>query len=196
MTWIVFDYGEVLSLPQPAADVAAMVRAAGAEPAAFERGYWAHRLEFDRGALSDEQYWSKVVGREVSGGEVSRLVALDVASWTHPHDGTVALLRELLDQGRNVALLSNAPVSMADGVDLLPWIAGIGRRFYSGRLGLVKPDREIFELMARELDAPPREIVFIDDRQLNVAGAARAGLTGLHFRDPETLRQELGALLS
>ncbi|MFI6290226.1 HAD family hydrolase [Nonomuraea sp. NPDC050790] len=196
MTWIVFDYGEVLSLPQPAADVEAMVRAAGAEPAAFERGYWAHRLEFDRGALSDHQYWSKVLDREVDGEEAARLVALDVVSWTHPQDGTVALLRELLDRGRDVALLSNAPISMADGLDRLPWIAGIGRRFYSGRLGLVKPDREIFELMARELDVPPQEIVFIDDRQLNVAGAARAGLTGLHFRDPMTLREELGAFLS
>lgn len=191
MTWMVFDYGEVLSLPQPRSDVEAMARAAGAEPEEFARGYWAHRLEFDRGTLSPAGYWEKALGRPVADAEVARLVALDVASWSHPREGTVTLLRELLDQGRDVALLSNAPACMGDGLDRLPWIAAIGHRFYSGRLGLVKPDREIFDLVSRELGTDPRDVVFVDDRQENVAGAERAGMTGLHFRNIATLREDL-----
>ncbi|MFI6502669.1 HAD family hydrolase [Nonomuraea typhae] len=195
MNWIVFDYGDVLSVSQPDADVEALARAARKDLGTFTRGYWAHRLEFDRGALTDEQYWEQVLGREPAAGEVTRLVALDVASWSHPCEGTVALLRELLAEGRNVALLSNAPASMGDGLERLPWIAAIERRFFSGRLGLVKPDREIFDQMAGQLGAAPEEIVFIDDRELNVAGAERAGMTGLHYRDPETLRADLAPLL-
>jgi putative hydrolase of the HAD superfamily len=192
MTWIIFDYGNVLSLDQPAADVEAMARAAGAEPEAFLRGYWKYRLEFDRGTLSPSAYWSAVLDRPVADDESARLVDLDVASWAHPDEGCVALLRELLDGGRDVALLSNAPAGTADGLDELPWIAAIPHRFYSARMNLVKPDREIFDRVARELGADPADVIFIDDRPANVAGAEAAGMTGILYTGAEALRERLG----
>ncbi|RVX40103.1 putative hydrolase of the HAD superfamily [Nonomuraea polychroma] len=190
MTWIVFDYGGVLSLPQPESDAVAMAHAVDADPEAFQQSYWEHRLEFDRG-LSPHAYWSAVIGRSATHAEVARLVAMDVASWAHPNEGTVALLDDLIEFGHDVALLSNAPVCIGDGLDELPWIAAIGHRFYSGRMGLVKPDREIFDEMARALGAAPSEIVFIDDRLENVEGAERAGMRGVHFTDAATLRETL-----
>ncbi|MEV4469522.1 HAD family phosphatase [Nonomuraea sp. NPDC049504] len=191
MTWIVFDYGGVLSLPQSADDADAMARAVGAEPGAFRRGYWEHRLAFDRADLSPHAYWSAVLGRAAAPAEVARLVAMDVSSWANPDRGTVALLGELLDAGRDVALLSNAPVCVGDGLDQLPWIAAIGHRYYSGRMGLVKPDKEIYDALARGLDADPSDIVFVDDREENVEGALRAGLRAVHFTDAAALRASL-----
>ncbi|TMR92977.1 HAD family hydrolase [Nonomuraea basaltis] len=190
MTWIVFDYGGVLSLPLPESDAEAMARAVDAEPEAFMRGYWEHRLEFDRG-LSPHAYWSAVLGRAATHTEVARLVAMDVAGWAHPNEGTVALLGELIEAGRDVALLSNAPVCLGEGLDELPWIAAIGHRFYSGMMGLVKPGREIYDEVARALGAAPSEIVFIDDRLENIEGAERAGMTGVHFTDAAALRRTL-----
>ncbi|MGI5291778.1 HAD family hydrolase [Nonomuraea polychroma] len=190
MTWIVFDYGGVLSLPQPESDAVAMAQAVDTDPEAFKQGYWQHRLDFDRG-LSPHAYWSAVLGRSATHAEVARLVAMDVASWAHPNEGTIALLDDLIEAGHDVALLSNAPVCIGDGLDELPWIAAIGHRFYSGRMGLVKPDREIFDEMARALGAAPSEIVFIDDRLENVEGAERAGMRGVHFTDAAALRETL-----
>ncbi|HEX4816787.1 MAG TPA: HAD family phosphatase [Nonomuraea sp.] len=191
MTWIVFDYGGVLSLPQPESDNAAMAAAVGAQPEEFRDGYWRHRLEYDRASLTPHAYWSAVLGRAATHTEVARLVAMDVTSWAHPNEGTVALLGELLAAGRDVALLSNAPICVGDGLDELPWIAAIGRRFYSGRMGLVKPDREIYDAMARALCTAPAEVVFVDDRLENVEGAERAGMAGVHFTDAEALRRTL-----
>jgi len=191
MTWIVFDYGGVLSLPQSAADAEAMARAVGADPGGFRRGYWQHRLAFDRADLSPQAYWSAVLGRTATAQEVARLVAMDIASWANPDPGTVALLGELLDAGRDVALLSNAPVCVGDGLDRLPWIAAIGHRFYSGRMGLVKPDRKIYDELARGIGADPAEIVFIDDREENVEGARRAGMRAVRFTDAAALRAAL-----
>ncbi|WP_188186786.1 HAD family hydrolase [Nonomuraea sp. SYSU D8015] len=191
MTWIVFDYGGVLSLPQPESDADAMARAVDAEPEGFKDRYWRHRLEFDRASLTPHAYWSAVLDRPASHAEVARLVAMDVASWAHPNEGTVGLLGELIEAGHDVALLSNAPACLADGLDELPWIAAIGRRVYSGRIGLVKPDREIYDETARTLGAAPAEIVFIDDRPENVEGAERAGMAGVHFTDAASLRRTL-----
>ncbi|MFC4008692.1 HAD family hydrolase [Nonomuraea purpurea] len=191
MTWIVFDYGGVLSLPQSESDADAMALAVDADREAFKRIYWERRLDFDRGDLTPLAYWSEVTGRPVTPTELARLVAMDVASWANPDEGTVALLCELIEDGRDVALLSNAPVCIGDGIDELPWIAAIGHRFYSARMGLVKPDRKIYDEMARALDADPAQIVFIDDRQENVEGAQRAGMTGVRFTGAAALRAAL-----
>ncbi|NUR91377.1 MAG: HAD family phosphatase [Nonomuraea sp.] len=191
MTWTVFDYGNVLSRPQPEAEVDAMIAAASADPDAFRRAYWDHRLDFDRATLTPEAYWSEVLGRPVDPGELERLIAMDVASWSHPDEDTVAVLRGLLDRGADVALLSNAPVCIADGMDRLPWIGAIPHRFYSGRMGMVKPDAEIFEALAAGLGAEPQEIVFVDDRKENTDAAERLGITAIHFTDAAALERAL-----
>ncbi|MFI7441771.1 HAD family hydrolase [Nonomuraea indica] len=191
MTWIVFDYGNVLSLDQPDAEVEAMARTAGIDLETFRAGYWKHRLDYDRGSLTDADYWSAVLGRSAGPAEIDRLSALDVASWSHPDEGTVAILRELMAAGTAVALLSNAPARTADGLDRLPWIAAIPHRVYSGRIGLVKPGRDIYDHLADRLGAHPADIVFIDDRPENVEGARLAGMTGVPFTTAAALRHAL-----
>ncbi len=47
--------------------------------------------------------------------------------------------------------------------------------FLSYELGLVKPDRAIFDRVATELDLGSGQILFIDDNQINVDGARAAG---------------------
>ncbi|MCW2879354.1 MAG: hypothetical protein JWQ95_3454 [Sphaerisporangium sp.] len=196
MKWVLFDYGEVLCHAQPESDRGRLVEASGIGPDRFWQGYWEHRLEFDRGTLTPGAYWSEVLDRRARDHEVERLVALDVESWTHPNHDAVALLEELRSSGQRVALLSNAPVCVADGVERLPWIQTMNARFYSGHLGLVKPDAEIYLQVAAGLRARPGDFVFVDDRLVNVNGAESAGMSAIHFRDAETLRSDLKTALS
>ena len=51
MTWLLCDYGEVLSLPQPAADRAAIEVAAGRRGEEFWADYWRHRPDYDRAMM-------------------------------------------------------------------------------------------------------------------------------------------------
>ncbi|WP_248959060.1 HAD family hydrolase [Sphaerisporangium perillae] len=196
MKWVLFDYGEVLSHAQPAADRERMVAAAGIDAAEFWRGYWEHRLEFDRGTMTPGVYWSEVLDRRASDDEVERLISLDVESWTHPNEDAVAVLSEFRQAGCPVALLSNAPVCVAAGVERLPWIQNMNARFYSGHMGLVKPDAEIYLRVAAALGARPEDFVFVDDRLVNVNGAESAGMSAVHFRDAETLRADLSLALA
>ncbi|MFE3454537.1 HAD family hydrolase [Nonomuraea sp. NPDC059194] len=183
MTWVLFDYGNVLSLPQPKADVETMAAAAGTDLDSFEHGYWKHRLEFDKGTLTPREYWSLALGRDVGDEEVARLVELDIASWTHPNRATLAVM----DRLPRVALLSNAPDCIAEGIDGLPWMTPVEPRFYSGRMGLSKPDPEIYLAVLDGLGAAPGEVTFVDDRLVNVEAAERVGLVGVHFREAADL---------
>ena len=64
----------------------------------------------------------------------------------------------------------------------------------SGTERLVKPDAAIYALALERFGMPAQELIFIDDRAENVAGAEAAGMHGHLFRDADTLRAELRAL--
>ena len=68
------------------------------------------------------------------------------------------------------------------------------RPFLSHELGLMKPAREVFVEVARQLGCEPGEIAFFDDGPENVDGAAKAGLSAHHTVGPVALRRVLGDL--
>ena len=48
-------------------------------------------------------------------------------------------------------------------------------RFLSYEIGLVKPDREIFDFVSQSMGLEPSSILFLDDNLINVEGAREAG---------------------
>lgn len=64
----------------------------------------------------------------------------------------------------------------------------------SGAERLLKPDRAIYELALERFGMPAEELIFIDDRAENVAGAEAVGMRGHLFRGEPDLRRELEAL--
>jgi putative hydrolase of the HAD superfamily len=61
-------------------------------------------------------------------------------------------------------------------------------------LGLRKPDLVIYKRALDILGRPPERILFIDDREENVAGAEAVGMKGIRFEGAEALRSELAKL--
>jgi beta-phosphoglucomutase-like phosphatase (HAD superfamily) len=53
----------------------------------------------------------------------------------------------------------------------------------SGECGMRKPDEAIFLHTAKGLGLAPRQCVFIDDLEANVAAAAACGMTGVHHTE-------------
>ena len=172
MTWLLCDYGEVLCLPQPAASKAAIEQAAGCPVDRLWPAYWEHRAAYDRGDLSAADYWSLVLGSPPAAPRLRELVELDLASWLHPDRASLEAAARAAERGLRLAILSNAPVEVADAIDRQGWLAGFDPRLFSCRLRTVKPERAIYERVVGLLDA----IVFLDDRPANVAAALAAGL--------------------
>lgn len=115
----------------------------------------------------------------------------------HAHADSVAIMEGLIDAGRDITMLTNfAPDTYEE----------VRRRFrfldrprgvtVSGKVGLVKPDRAIYDHHAGAFDLDPPATLFIDDSPRNVEGARAAGWQAVVFRDAEKLRtdlQEFGA---
>lgn len=66
--------------------------------------------------------------------------------------------------------------------------------FSSCYLGLRKPEAAIYRRTLDILGRPPQRVLFIDDRQQNVEGAATAGMKGIRFEGADALRRELAQL--
>src|SRR5882757_2194226 len=187
-SWTVFDYGCVLSLPQPATDFAALAARAGAAPDDFALGYWKLRVGYDRGDLEPRPYWSAVLGRPVDAALAGELDRLDIISWVHANADTFAVVERLAAGGANLALLSNTPESLASAMDHASWAALFPRRFYSCRIREVKPDAAIFQHVLDELGTTAAETTFIDDRLENVDAARALGIRALHFTSADELQ--------
>lgn len=61
-------------------------------------------------------------------------------------------------------------------------------------LGVRKPDERMYRLALGITQRAPAESVFIDDRDINVEGAARLGVHVVHYRNPEQLAEDLARL--
>jgi putative hydrolase of the HAD superfamily len=168
-----------------------MAAATGLDVDTFVERYWAGRLAFDLG-LDSASYWSALAGRSLGPVEVARLDEVDVASWLHPEQGTVDLVGELVARGTQVALLSNAPLSLALAIDRLEWTKPVSPRIYSSRLGVAKPRPAAYLAVLESAGVEAGEAVFVDDRPVNVAGAERVGIPGIVFSTAEDVAHRLG----
>jgi putative hydrolase of the HAD superfamily len=190
--WVLFDYGGVLCHDQSEADRQALVELARpADAAGFHAAYWALRGPYDEGTLASEDYWTRVAGRHLTAADIAAIEDLDVAGWSHPYEETLEIAARLAKDGTELALLSNCPAPMAAAIDTMPWTDLIPRRFYSCRLGTIKPDPAVYTAVLTALGAAPADVTFVDDRPANVAGAEAVGLRALLFTDPATLAADL-----
>jgi FMN phosphatase YigB (HAD superfamily) len=72
-----------------------------------------------------------------------------------------------------------------------PIIDEFDYRFLSFELGIVKPDRELFDHIAALLPAARNRVLFLDDNLINVDGAKEAGFLARHVRGVEGARAAL-----
>jgi len=191
VTWVMFDYGGVISQPPSAGDLALMTGVAGVSVPAFLAEYWSWRRAYDLAELDAKEYWQQVgtgLRRDFGGAEISELIRLDSASWLRLQAGTVALVEDLAGAGHPLALLSNAPDELAAEIGGLPIAAHFGHLIFSCELKLAKPDPRCYRAALARLGARPDEVIFIDDRAENVAAAAEMGLSSVHFTSADETR--------
>jgi putative hydrolase of the HAD superfamily len=98
-----------------------------------------------------------------------------------PYPGTADLLAEV-QQVAPIGCLSNTnSMHWEHQISHWPELNAFGYRFLSFELGLVKPDREIFQAVADRLPVSPARVLYLDDVGINVDAARSFG-----FRSEQT----------
>ncbi len=107
-------------------------------------------------------------------------------------DTEVVDLIKSLKRNYKIGLLSNSNSEFIEGIlkdhnlnDLFDSIV------ISQKVGFIKPQKEIFEIALKDLDAEASEVLFIDDRESNTSAGEKLGIKGILYRDSTLLKQDL-----
>lgn len=194
---VLFDYGLVLSGPPDPAAWQRMKQVFDAEEKPFHAAYWKHRHDYDRGALNGSAYWRAVaadLAHPVSEEQMSALIHEDTALWTEPNPQMIQWAARLQRVGVKTGILSNIGDAMEHGIrKRCGWISGFEHHTFSHRLGMAKPEPAIYAHAAAGLDVPAAEVLFIDDRDDNVAAAIIAGMQALPYKGHQQFVSEMRA---
>ena len=202
---VIFDYGEVISLTQSAADREVIADLAGVggpagvggDSGPFWRAYFAHRDGLDQGSAGVAAYWRAIaddIGASWDDARVHELWAADFRSWLSINPGTIEVLADLKAGGTRLALLSNAGPDFGSYFRHGPLGDFFAVCYVSGELNLLKPNPGIYQHVLDDLGISAAEAVFIDNREANVRGAEALGITGHLFTDVAALRVFLASL--
>lgn len=195
---VVFDYGEVISLSPSEASRAALEELAGVDSVRFRASYNAHRDGLDRGTTSIRDYWMLVAadtGADWSEARIHELWVADFTGWISIDPEVFEIIADLHAGGTRIALLSNAGFDFASPFRYSPIARFFERMFVSAEMLKLKPEADIYQEVANELGITCAEMVFIDNRQVNVDGAVALGITGHHFVEAAGLRRFLHSLV-
>lgn len=192
---LIFDLGGVLVHWDPDAIIAGVFQDEEVRRKVRE-GVFAHPdwLELDRGTLDREDAIRRGAQRTgMAEGEIRRLL-LAVPPSLAPIHATIELLYRLKARGYPLYCLSNMHFASIEYLERERFFEVFSGIVISCRLKLCKPEPAIYEhaLKAHGLEA--RNTVFIDDVEVNVAAAAKAGLRTIQFKSAAQCERELRAL--
>ena len=194
---VIFDFGGVLGLPQDPARVATMASLCGLSTEQFRSAYGVDRSELDRGTLSADAYWSRIMqsgGVEPDPELIARIEHEDSLGWTGINQVVVDWSADLRAAGYLTAILSNMPtakLSFMRTTGSFDWIDMFQPAIFSCDYLLVKPEPEIYRLCLKRLAVDPDRCIFLDDVLQNVEAARALGINAVHFRSPAAEAVEL-----
>jgi putative hydrolase of the HAD superfamily len=188
---VVFDYGEVISYSPSDADRRALLAIADVPEDLFWPPYWQNRDALDAGTLSIRDYWLQIArhaGADFSESRIQQLWIADYRSWLSVNPDTYDVLLALREGGTRIALLSNAGRDFGGYFRHGPMGALFERVFVSAEMGRLKPEEAIYREVLDELQIEARDMIFIDNKAVNISGAAAVGIDGHVFTTAHLLR--------
>ena len=154
-------------------------------------------LQLDRGTLSEADLLLRVGGR--TGRPATELAGLldAIRESLHAKTDTVALLQELAARGVPLYCLSNMSSDMFRYLRERHSFWSVFRGIViSGDIKLLKPEREIFELLLDRYGLVATDTIFVDDNEPNIEAARALGIHTVWFKNARQCRQELEHLLA
>ena len=152
--------------------------------------------DFDRG-LPEEEVLQEFIDNDPGIEREIRMMFQDIGGTLKIFDTTIPWLDELGEQGYRRLILSNlSEKTVRECPHALTFLWDhVDGGILSYTVGMIKPDREIYDELIRRYGLIPGECVFMDDKEENVRTAESLGMNGIVYkgRDQALVRlQQLG----
>lgn len=111
-------------------------------------------------------------------------------------DYTDAWIHELKEKGYRVLYLSNISEKLFHECEAeLDFVKQMDGGILSFEAKMIKPDAEIYEKIIAEYNLIPEQCIFIDDRNVNILAAGKAGFRTILFTSYEDVKEEMNKIL-
>ncbi|MBN2736555.1 MAG: HAD family phosphatase [Spirochaetales bacterium] len=192
---LIIDYGKVISNDQHEDIKNEMQSLCRLNPEVFNRLYFRYRDEYDRGDISAREYWNMILPNSANQSRfktIDELVRLDNRSWSDVNQAVLDWALGFKKKGYKLALLSNMPFEFHEYIkERFDWLDKFDPLVLSYKLGVTKPNEEIFDYCLGKMGIKAEEALFIDDNPKNIFGASRIGLNTIHFNNLDQAIEEL-----
>jgi putative hydrolase of the HAD superfamily len=181
---VIFDFGGVLCFPPTEQQLSEAAELCGLPVDAFVEAFWRKRREYDRGH-DTTAYWQDIAdsaGRTFDDTMVAEMVRREIDFWSRFDDRVLNWVSQLRKTGYGTSILSNLPRPLGERLREIPgFLDPFAQVTFSYELGIIKPERAIYDYAVEGLGVHPSEVLFLDDRPENVEGARAAGLHAALF---------------
>jgi HAD superfamily hydrolase (TIGR01509 family) len=193
MGTVIFDLGGVICRYRPQRRLRELARISGRAPEDVHRILYGSGFigETERGSWTAEQIVDEVgarLGRPVGRDELEPawLASFEV------DDEVLELAGRTAARHRTALFTNNDPLLRESLLGSQPDLAAhFGDIVFSADIRAVKPTPESYGRALSIMKVEPSGALLVDDSQANVAGALRAGMPAIHFRDVRQLAAEL-----
>ena len=198
---VVFDFGGVMTTSTMPQRVIALAKEKGIDWNVFVNGFNAHRLDYDAGRITLGEMYALIwgdAGLSVSDETTAAFMTADDESWCYRNERTLAWMKALKERGFKIGILTNMAPTFGRAFfrpRFADFIALADALVISGDEGIVKPQREIYDLLRSHIGLPAEELCFIDDVEKNINGSRAAGWHAIRFNTNEQVEADFEKLL-
>lgn len=153
--------------------------------------------DYDRGTRDIDSVAQCLAEFRGSDFETAKSRMLEAVTYQEQVAPTAELIAELEAAGYRLFVLSNMSKDYIEFLREMPVFQHFEGEIVSCEVGLIKPEREIYNLLLDRYNLVPEQTIFIDDRKPNVDAAAEVGINPFHFdrNDPEKSCEQLRCIL-
>ena len=152
------------------------------------RGYW---TAYDKGVLSRQELITKASVLSGCPIEDCDEFVEHVKHTLVTIPETEALIKELSKRGYKLYCLSNMSLDFYEYLKIREVFKFFDGQIISAIEHMVKPDREIYDLILNRYHLKPEESLCIDDLEANVKAAQAVGINTVHFTERHKGYQEI-----
>ncbi len=188
---VLFDLGNVLVSIDPEAPLRALQLTTVPDLERYKKYVAEYVYHFEKGNLIAEQLFDltdDLFERHYTHEEL-RFAFMSIIG--QPVEGMDLIIKKVA-QKAHVALVSNTnDLHFEYCRRAVPAVRLLHHHYLSYQIGAMKPDPEFYRHVINDLETDPGTMLFIDDRQENVAAASKEGMRAHRFTSIEVLKGEL-----
>jgi putative hydrolase of the HAD superfamily len=194
-TTIFFDWGGVVANDPGDEFLGLLLKQIGATDGQVQEIFKTYMSRFMRGQISEAEYWSEL--NKHYGFKIHDSISDEFKKWRGlvANQNILALVDEAKAKGLQTAIFSNVIEPTYNVLRQAGYYDRFDEIVASCKVGLAKPQPEIYQLALDQLNTTASQSIFIDDKQSNLDPAAKMGFTTILAQSPAQIITDVRRLL-